>query len=413
MLMPRLLHLRIFIPFALGYFLSYLYRTVNAVMAPDLVRDLALDPGSLGLLTAAYFLAFAAAQLPLGMLLDRYGPRRVESSLLLFAAAGAMLFARATTIGELMLGRALIGFGVSACLMAAFKAFSEWFPPGKLPFTNGIQMVSGGFGALAATTPVELALQLTDWRGVFLTLAGVTLVSAAAILTVVPEKGSGRDSGESLREQLAGIGVVFSSRDFWHITPWAVTSQAAYLALLGLWAGPWLRDVGGSDRLTVANTLMGVALAMIAGYLVSGAAATRLGSRGIPTAQVAVVGMVAFLGVQLLLVMQPAGLGAPLWLLFGFCGSTCILPYAALTQQFPPHLAGRVNTGLNLLVFLAAFAAQWGVGVIIGQWPGTADGGYNPTSYRWGFTLLVALQILGAVWYWQKVALTASARRTH
>lgn len=411
MLLPPLLHLRIFLPFALGYFLSYLYRTVNAVLAPDLVRDLALEPGSLGLLTAAYFLAFAAAQLPLGMLLDRHGPRRVEAGLLLFAALGALLFARATTIGELMLGRALIGFGVSACLMAAFKAFTEWFPPEKLPFTNGIQMMSGGLGALAATTPVELTLQFTDWRGVFLVLAGATLLAAAAIFTVVPEPGSARRGGESLREQLAGVGAVFSSRDFWHITPWAVTSQAAYLALLGLWAGPWLRDVAGWERLAVANGLMGVALAMTVGYFVAGAATARLGHRGIPAAQVAAVGMTAFLGVQLLLVMQPAGLGMMLWLLFGFCGSTCILPYAVLTQQFPPRLAGRVNTGLNLLVFLAAFAAQWGVGAIVGQWPGTAAGGYDPTGYRWGFALLAALQIVGAGWYWKDAARAAAARR--
>src|SRR5512134_357876 len=115
--------LRIFIPFALGYFLSYLYRTVNAVLAPDLVRDLGLDPAGLGLLTSAYFFAFALAQLPIGILLDRYGPRRVEACLLLFAAAGALLFARATSLPELLLGRGLIGLGVAACLMAAFKAF--------------------------------------------------------------------------------------------------------------------------------------------------------------------------------------------------------------------------------------------------------------------------------------------------
>src|SRR5512134_2827170 len=136
--------LRIFIPFALGYFLSYLYRTVNAVLAPDLVRDIGLEPASLGLLTSAYFLAFAAAQLPLGILLDRYGPRRVEAGLLLFAAGGALLFGRAATLGELLLARALIGVGVAACLMAAFKAFTDWFPRELLPFVNGIQMVSGG-----------------------------------------------------------------------------------------------------------------------------------------------------------------------------------------------------------------------------------------------------------------------------
>lgn len=397
--LPPAMHLRIFVPFALGYFLSYLYRTVNAVLAPDLVRDLGIDPARLGLLTSAYFLAFAIAQLPLGILLDRYGPRRVEALLLLFAAAGALLFARATTLGELMLGRGLIGLGVAACLMAAFKAFSQWFPPDRLPFTNGVQMVSGGLGALAATAPVELALQVTDWRGVFLVLSGMTLAVAVCIFTVVPDQAGGL-GGESLRQQLAGVGSIFSSRTFWGITPWAVSAQATYLSLIGLWAGPWLRDVGGLGRLAVANALLGVSLAMIAGYFAFGTLAAHLGRRGIPAARVAAVGMLAFLCVQLPLFMPWRSPAVLLWLLFGFFGTACILPYAVLSQQFPPRLAGRVNTGLNLLVFLAAFAAQWGVGVMVGQWPETAVGGYAPEGYRWGLGLLAGLQSLGAGWYW-------------
>lgn len=398
--LPPVMHLRIFLPFAFAYFLSYLFRTVNAVLAPDLVRDLGLDPASLGLLTAAYFLAFAAAQLPLGILLDRYGPRRVEAGLLLIAAAGALLFARAGTLGELLAGRAMIGLGVSACLMAAFKAFAQWFPPEKLPFTNGIQMVSGGLGALAATTPVELTLQFTDWRGVFLTLAGLTLVAAVIIGAVVPGQTDSSRGGESLREQLAGVGAIFASRAFWHITPWAVAGQAAYLALLGLWAGPWLRDVAGYERLAVANVLMGVAAAMVLGYFGFGLVAAALGRRGIPSRRVAAAGMTAFLGVQLLLIIQPAGWGVTLWLMFGVFGTACILPYAVLSQQFPREWAGRVNTGLNLLVFLAAFVAQWGVGAIIGQWPATAGGGYDPAGYRWGLALLAGMQVLGAGWFW-------------
>lgn len=394
-------YLRIFLPFALGYFLSYLYRTVNAVLAPDLVRDLGLDPAGLGLLTSSYFLAFAVFQLPLGMLLDRYGPRRVESTLLVFAAIGAFVFARAETMAGLMIGRALIGLGVSACLMAAFKAFTQWFPRETLPFTNGIQMVSGGLGALVATTPVELALRSTDWRGVFLLLSGVTLAAALGIFTIVPEKTAGNAGRETLRQQLAGIGEVFSSRAFWRITPWAVAGQSVYLSLIGLWAGPWLRDVAGCGRVAVANTLLGIALAMIAGYFALGTLAARLGRRGVPTARVAAGGMSLFLGVQLLLLLQPATLAVPLWLLFGFFGTACILPYAVLSQQFPANLTGRVNTGLNLLVFLAAFAAQWGVGMIVGLWPETAAGGYDPAGYRWGFGLLAGFQLLGAGWYWR------------
>ena len=213
---PRIL-LRIFLPFGLGYFLSYLYRTVNAVIAPNLVQDIGLDPANLGLLTSSYFLTFAAFQLPLGILLDRYGPRRVEAGLLLFAATGAFIFAQAESLMGLMLGRALIGFGVSACLMAAFKAFTIWLPPERLPLANGIQMVSGGIGALAATTPVELTLQFTDWRGVFLILSGLTVTSAIFLFLVVPEKESAQTTGENFRKQFVGIKTVFTSRIFWRI----------------------------------------------------------------------------------------------------------------------------------------------------------------------------------------------------
>ncbi len=393
--------LRVFVPFALGYFLSYLYRTVNAVIAPDLVRDVGVDSASLGLLTSAYFLTFAAFQLPLGVLLDRYGPRRVEAVLLLFAAAGAFVFARADSLAGLMIGRALIGVGVSACLMAAFKAFTLWFPPERLPFANGIQMVSGGFGALAATTPVEMALQVTDWRGVFLLLAGVTVVAAACVYLMVPEK-EGSLNGETLLEQIKGIREVFTSRIFWMIAPWAFTAQAAYLSILGLWSGPWLRDVAGYDRMGVANVLMGTSLAMIVGYFAFGAVAERLGRRGIQPMSVAASGMCAFLGVQVLLTLQWIPLAVPLWLLFGFTGTSCILPYAVLSQSFSMRLAGRANTGLNLLVFVAAFASQWMIGVIIGFWPQAENGHYAETGYVAGFGLVLMLQIVAAVWYFMK-----------
>ena len=395
--------LRVFIPFALGYFLSYLYRTVNAVIAPDLVRDIGVDPASLGLLTSAYFLSFAAFQLPLGVLLDRYGPRRVEAALLLFAAAGAFTFARAETLTGLMLGRALIGLGVSACLMAAFKAFTLWLPAERLPLANGVQMISGGIGALAASTPVEFFLRFTDWRGIFLILAGLTVTAAICIFLFVPEQ---RDScsRERLREQLQGIRQVFTSKTFWSIAPWAVAAQAAYLSIAGLWSGPWLRDIAGYDRMTAANALMGISVAMIAGYFAFGTLAERLARRGIKPMTVAAAGMTCFIVVQGMIVMQVVNMSLFLWLLFGFFGTACILPYAALSQSFPRHLSGRVNTGLNLLVFVAAFAAQWAIGLIIGLWPQTAPGSYSAIGYSSSFGLIVILQLAGAAWYFLAVA---------
>ncbi len=180
----RQLWLRLFLPFAAGYFLSYLFRTVNAVIGPLLAHDLDLGDNALGLLTSTYFLAFGAAQLPLGMLLDRFGPRRVEAALLVIAAAGAAAFAWSDTLGGLATGRALIGLGVSACLMASLKAFSQWLPFDRLASMTGWVMASGGLGALAASKPLELALGFAGWREIMLALAIITLLVAIAFASI-------------------------------------------------------------------------------------------------------------------------------------------------------------------------------------------------------------------------------------
>ena len=394
---------QIFLPFALGYFLSYLYRVINAVLAPDLATDLGVDPSELGLLTSAYFISFASFQLPLGVLLDRFGPRVVETLLLLVAAGGAFVFAQADALAGLVIGRAMIGFGVSACLMAAFKAFVIWFPERQLPQINGFQMAAGGLGALAATAPVEFALRFTDWRGVFVILGGLTLLVAAAIFFIVPQR---RNNTHDLRltDQLRGIGSILGSMTFWRIAPWATVSQAAFLSIHGLWSGPWLRDVAGLDRGAVAGTLLLVAGAMVGGFITLGSLAKYLSHRGFSTMTVAVAGMTAFSVVLALIVLQCSIWPALLWIFFGFFGTASILPYAALSQSFPLHLSGRV--------FLAAFAAQWGMGAIIGRWPTTAAGGYDPLGYRAAFGIMLIILAAAMVWFFAATRLGAEKRRS-
>ena len=396
--LPPALVFRIFLPFAAGYFLSYVYRTINAVLSPHLAADLGLNASDLGLLTSVYFLTFAAFQLPLGLLLDRFGPRRVEAVLLLFAAAGAGLFAASSNSTELVIGRGLIGLGVSACLMASFKAFVVWFPAARLPAVNGWVLAAGGLGALVATAPVEAALHLTGWRGVFAGLAILTVAVAAALWLAVPEQQGGGTPVGGWREQGRGVAAIFRSPVFWRIAPSSVVSQASFLAIQGLWAGPWLRDVAGLDKTAAAGYLFWVAAAMVAGFLGMGQLAYRLSRRGIPPLAVAAGGMALFMLAQLalLLKLEPLWL---LWVLFGFFGTAGTLNYAILTQAFPPVLAGRVNTALNLLVFVAAFAGQWGMGAIINQWP-APGGGYAEPGYQWAFGLALAGQVLTWVWLW-------------
>jgi len=395
----RQILLRILLPFALGYYLSYFYRVVNAVLSRDLTHDLGLEAHDLGLLTASYFITFAAAQLPLGLALDRWGPRRIEAFLLLFAALGALLFATGDSTLQLIIGRGLIGFGVSACLMAAFKAFTQWFDPRRLPMVNGIIMASGGLGALTATSPVQASLQFTDWRGVFLLLAGFTLLCSAVIFFVVPDHPT-RPKGEHLADQLRGIRQVFSDRFFWRVAPLSMFSQASFISIQSLWAGPWLRDVAGQSPDQAADVLLLIAAAMMAGFLGMGLVAERLGRIGVAPSSIAGTGMFLFLLVQgaILLVPEPSWL-TPLWILFGFTGTAGIIQYAALSQHFQRRLSGRVNTAINLLVFITAFCLQWASGIIIDLWPQVSPGHYSSDSYQAAFGLLLALQSVAFLWF--------------
>jgi MFS family permease len=399
---PLAIVLQIFLPFAGGYFLSYLYRTINAVLAPRLAADLQLDAASLGLLTSVYFLTFGAFQLPLGVLLDRFSPRKVEAVLLLFAAAGAALFATSDGLGDLVLGRALIGLGVSACLMASLKTFVLWFPSPRLPAVNGWVMAAGGLGALTATAPVQWALEMTSWRGVFAGLAVLTLLAAAALFLIVPERPAVGHGGD-WRAQWRGIVEIFTSRTFWRLAPVGTLSMSAHMAIQGLWAGPWLKDVAGFDRMAMADHLFWAASGMVTGFLSIGALACRLNRLGIPPSAVAVGGMVMFMLAQLAIVLGYTGATLPLWTAFGFFGTSATLSYAILSQGFPPALAGRVNTALNLLVFVAAFVMQWGVGAVVGLWPATAES-HAPAGYGVAFGLVLALQVVALGWFWYAMA---------
>ena len=393
---PALL-LRIFLPFAAGYFLSFLFRVVNAVLAPHLLHDLGMGASTLGLLTATYFIAFASAQLPLGVLLDRYGPRRVEALLLLIAAGGAFCFARAESVPLLIVGRALIGLGVSACLMAAFKAFTQWFSPDKLPLINGLQMAAGGLGALAATSPVQWMLTWSNWRGVFIGLALFTMMVSALVFLVVPAQEN-KGAEESLARQMRGISEVFTSPLFWRVAPLTALSQGTFYAIQGLWAGPWLKAVDRLAPQAVVDGLFSLAVAMVAGFIVLGSLGGRLQRWGVSVRTSAVAGMSLFIVIQAALLLGPQSWHGVLWLLFGFFGTSGILTYATLSQDFSPRLSGRVNTALNLLVFVAAFIGQWLIGIVAGCWPEPEPGRLAAIGLHLGFAVLLVAQVAALLW---------------
>jgi predicted MFS family arabinose efflux permease len=358
-----LLFLRLVVPFGAGHFLSYFFRTANAVISPDLRRELSLSAGDIGLLTGAYFLAFALAQIPLGMLLDRLGGRRVEAALLLVAAAGSGAFAAGRSLGALAAARALIGLGVSACLMAAFKSFSQWLEPDRQASLTGWMMAAGGLGAIGASAPLQAALQAAGWREAFLGLAALSLLVSAWIFLGIPE--GERTAAQGGAAQWVGVVTVFRSRHFWRVAPLGLTATGGFFAVQGLWSASWLTEVSGLSHRGAAEELAAMNVAMLVTYGVIGLFATRLARRGVKPAHLLGGGLVLALAALALIVTGASPRLRLLWAAYGTFSCFGTLVFAVAGEGFPASLAGRANTALNVLVFAGAFGIQWGMGAAI------------------------------------------------
>ena len=388
--------LRLYIPFAAGYLLSYLYRMVNAVISPDLTRELAVSPGALGFLTGAYFVAFAALQLPVGMLLDRYGPRRVEPVLLVLAGLGALAFAFAGDVTGLGAGRALIGAGCAAGLMAPLKAIATWYPPERQASLAGWMMVAGAGGALLATAPLEAALTVISWRGVFVVLAAATFAVAVAIFLRVPDTPRS-PHGAGLAAQWRGVKSVFAHPRFWWIAPLGGFAMGSFMAIQGLWSVPWLIEVEGYSRAVAARHLLVMGAVMLAGYLGLGLFATRLARRGVHSRHLFAAGF-ALSGLALAAIVVRVPGTYLWWSAYGFGAIVNILAFTVLNDGLARELTGRANTAMNLLMFAGSFAAQWGIGVVVDA-ARLALGLDAVGGLRFAFALVLALYAAAYAWF--------------
>ena len=390
-----MLWIRLFLPFAGAYFLSYLFRTVNAVIGPILSRELSRGAADLGLLTSAYFNGFGAAQMPLGVLLDRFGARRVEPALLLVAATGAVIFASAHSLTALAIGRGMIGVGVSACLMAAFKSFSQWYAPEKQSSLTGWIMSWGTFGALAASAPLEWTLRVASWREVFFGLAGVTALMALWLNRSMPEK-PGVARPDPIAAQWAGIREVLRSRYFWRYAPFGFAQIGGFMAVQSLWSIAWLMHVNGFTRAEAANHQAAMSMAMLVSYVLIGLLATRLARRGISTLHLMVGGMAMSLLTLLVIITQATDHHYALWVAYGLFSSFGTLSYAQTAAGFPVALSGRANTSYNLIAFIGAFLLQWGMGGVIDL--RHAQGSSEASGYRDAFIVLFVVQFSAYLW---------------
>ena len=394
----RRLFLGVTLPLAALGLINQASRTVMAIIGPVLAVEFSLSGSELGLLAACMLAAYAVAQLPDGVALDRLGPRRVQGTLSLLTAAGFAVFALSDGLASFILARVIIGVGVSAGLMAIIKANTQWFAPTKVAKMTGIAVAITGLGSVLTTAPAQAALPEIGWRGVLWLLCATAAAVALWIFLSVPEKPAAAKQ-VGLRAELSVTASVYRSPLFWRFGSAVAILSVLNFAYLGLWAGPWLRDVAGYNGQARANTLLLYTLSMMAGALVIGTASSRARARGYSAVFVPLVCIAGQVAAQIGLALQPAGPAAVtiLWILFAFCAAGAAPGYVAVGQMFPPEQMGRVATAVNTLTLGGAFLLQAAIGWILDLWPRTAAGGWDPAGYSAALALSVTVQAFLAV----------------
>lgn len=390
--------LRVTLPLAGMNALTQAARTVMSVVGPVLAAEFALSAGQLGLLSASLFACYCLAQLPVGLALDLYGPRRVQFCLGMVAALGFALFALSNGLTGFAIARAVTGVGIAGGLIGMLKANATWFPPQQVAAVTGLGMMVSTLGSLAVTAPAQAVLPLIGWHGVFWTLAVVSAAVALWSLLSVQDRPA-TDSPKQVRsllEELRVIGAIYGARRFWQLAPGAAVLSMLNFSYAGLWAGPWLRDVAGFGAATRANILLLYTLGLMAGGPLTGWATSWVQRHGHNRMLVPWLCGGALAVVQTGLMLRPASAGVvvALWVLFALFAAAGPAAYASVAQAFPAGLTGRVSTAINALTLAGVFLLQISVGWILDAWPRTSTGGWQPQGYAAASVLMLALQAL-------------------
>lgn len=347
----------VFVTFALAHFVSTFVRSTNAVLADELALDVGLRAADLGLMTAVFFLAFAAAQLPLGSALDRWGARWVTPALMLAAVLGCALFAVAQSVAALAVGRALMGLGTAGILMGGLQTLAGWFSPRHFAAASGALVAVGSSGALLAATPLAWSAATIGWRAT-LGLAALALLATAIAVHRGARPAPAR--AHAPRAPRGGLARVFASPTSWRLMLLAAGTTGSVFALQSLWAGPYLARGLGLPPVPVGNVLLAFGSGVSIGYAALGALGARIGPARLLVATTAV-----FVALQLVLATGPApggGLLAVAFATLGVAGASSALIFSCARAAFPLELTGRAVTAVNLFMFVGGFAIQAGLG---------------------------------------------------
>ena len=352
----------VFLTFAAAYSLSALVRAIIATLSPVLSQEFSLQSRDLGLLAGGYFLGFAATQLPLGTLLDRYGPKRVIVSFLTVAVLGCLVFSSASSFTGLLAGRVLIGMGVSACLMAPLTGFRRWLDAPSLLRANSWMLMSGSLGMLASTLPVQWLLPLVGWRALFWGLAALVFLALLMIAFAVPKWSVHKTTTAG---EPAGYAEVWKNRFFQKLSPLAFFNYGGLVAVQTLWAGPWMVKIAGYTPLEAATGLFYINAVMLLTFWSWGLVNPYLAKAGWHTDRLLTWGVPFSLLALAANIAGGASTGWAGWAVFCVASTVISLSQPAVGMAFKPALAGRALSAFNLIIFSGVFTVQWGIGLLV------------------------------------------------
>jgi MFS family permease len=382
------------------YIVSQFLRNSIGVIAPNLAAEIGLSAGQIGMLSSAFFLTFTAVQIPLGMALDRFGPRLCLLVCAAITVVGTVVFAYARTPGELILGRALLGLGSSSAFMAPLAIYARRFPPNRFATLTGLQLGIGTLGTLIATAPLAFATSAIGWRTSFLVVGGFTFAIGALLAIIVKDDGrpATQHSSETLGESLAGILAILRAPSVGRLFAVNLVAYSSFALVVGLWGAPYLTHVYGYGLEARGSLLLIPVLAQIAGSMLWGPTDRLFGGHKLPVLlgaglTAATLGLLAVVGT-----LPPAGLVA--WFVaFGFLSAYAPVLIAHGKALFPPHMVGRALTIFNVASMGGTFLVQFVSGFVIGMFPAGPEGLYPLDAYRLLFGFQAVAILLATLGY--------------
>ena len=364
-ILPKRQAITVFFVFAFGYFISCLLRAITATLSPVLTLEFELMAADLGLLAGGYFLGFASMQIPLGYLLDKFGPKKIVSSFLLIAFIGTISFALAQSFSGLLVSRILIGVGVSACLMAPLTGYRIWFAENQQQRANSWMLMIASLGFLSSTLPVQLLLPTFGWRGLFVGIAILILISIVLMLAFIPKWDHQKKESLESPIQTGSLADVWKNKFFISVIPMGLFNYGGLMAIQTLWAGPWMIRVAGYTPLESATGVFWINITMLVSFFLWGYFLPKITNLGFSALKILKFGLPVSFLVMLTIIILGSKAGAFYITLFILSSIFLSVTQPAVGLSFQSHLAGKALTSFNLLIFLGTFIMQWIMGLVI------------------------------------------------